>query len=69
MQVGNGNFAEDVYNYKGKSWYVHGRLVQYDFGGAPEIEQWLTANLNRNCEALAQKACSGLTQTGPKRTQ
>ncbi|KAJ3852968.1 Six-hairpin glycosidase-like protein [Lentinula lateritia] len=38
---------EDVYNYKGESWYNHGRLVQYDFGGDPEIEQWLTANPNR----------------------
>ncbi|KAJ3903009.1 hypothetical protein F5879DRAFT_1010639 [Lentinula edodes] len=62
MQVGNGNFAfgadkngspppnrtmEDVHNYKGESRYNHGRLVQYDFGGDPEIEQWLTANLNR----------------------
>ncbi|KAJ3970382.1 Six-hairpin glycosidase-like protein [Lentinula raphanica] len=38
---------EDVYNYQGQSWYNHGRLVQYDFGGDPEIEQWLTANPNR----------------------
>ncbi|KAJ3731470.1 Six-hairpin glycosidase-like protein [Lentinula guzmanii] len=38
---------EDVYKYKGESWYNHGRLVQYDFGGDPEIEQWLTANPNR----------------------
>ncbi|KAJ4463857.1 hypothetical protein C8J55DRAFT_567241 [Lentinula edodes] len=38
---------EDVHNYKGESRYNHGRLVQYDFGGDPEIEQWLTANLNQ----------------------
>ncbi|KAJ4481894.1 Six-hairpin glycosidase-like protein [Lentinula aciculospora] len=38
---------EDVLNYKGASWFNHGRLVQYDFGGDPEIEQWLTANPNR----------------------
>ncbi|KAJ3887862.1 hypothetical protein GG344DRAFT_80328 [Lentinula edodes] len=38
---------EDVHNYKGESRCNHGRLVQYDFGGDPEIEQWLTADLNR----------------------
>ncbi|KAE9407340.1 hypothetical protein BT96DRAFT_933391 [Gymnopus androsaceus JB14] len=38
---------EDVYNYQGESWFNHGRLVQYDFGGDPEIEQWLIANPNR----------------------
>lgn len=38
---------EDVYNYQGASWFNHGRLVQYDFGGDPEIEQWLIANPNR----------------------
>ncbi|KAJ3925320.1 MAG: hypothetical protein NXY57DRAFT_1044206 [Lentinula lateritia] len=29
----------------------------------------LRPEASHNCEALAQKACSGLTQTGPKRTQ
>ncbi|KAJ3876321.1 hypothetical protein F5051DRAFT_37939 [Lentinula edodes] len=38
---------EDVHDYKGESRYNRGRLVQYDFGGDPEIEQWLTANLNQ----------------------
>lgn len=37
----------DVEDYRGQSWYNHGRLVEYDFGGDPEIEQWLTANPNR----------------------
>ncbi|GAW10145.1 retrotransposon nucleocapsid protein [Lentinula edodes] len=31
-------------------------------------KHWLYANPDK-CEAPAQKACSGLTQTGPKRTQ
>ncbi|KAK0488018.1 hypothetical protein EDD18DRAFT_1110635 [Armillaria luteobubalina] len=43
-----GKTMDDVNNYHGASWYNHGRLVEYDFGGNDElIEQWLTANPNR----------------------
>ncbi|KAG6877943.1 hypothetical protein C0993_001801 [Termitomyces sp. T159_Od127] len=38
--------TQDVEDYKGVSWYNHGRLVQYDFGGGGP-EQWLTSNPNR----------------------
>ncbi|KAK0234943.1 Six-hairpin glycosidase-like protein [Armillaria nabsnona] len=43
-----GKTIDDVNDYHGASWYNHGRLVEYDFGGSDEvIEQWLTANPNR----------------------
>ncbi|KAK0475773.1 Six-hairpin glycosidase-like protein [Armillaria novae-zelandiae] len=43
-----GKTMDDVNDYHGASWYNHGRLVEYDFGGSDElIEQWLTANPNR----------------------
>ncbi|PBK66054.1 hypothetical protein ARMSODRAFT_977740 [Armillaria solidipes] len=43
-----GKTMDDVNDYRGTSWYNHGRLVEYDFGGNDEvIEQWLTANPNR----------------------
>ncbi|KAK0451429.1 Six-hairpin glycosidase-like protein [Desarmillaria tabescens] len=42
-----GKTMDDVNDYHGVSWYNHGRLVEYDFGGDPLIEQWLTANPNR----------------------
>ncbi|VDC00517.1 unnamed protein product [Peniophora sp. CBMAI 1063] len=42
-----GKTQEDVDNYKGASWPMHGREVRYDFGGDPAIETWLTANPNR----------------------
>lgn len=38
---------EDLENYRGVSWYNHGRLVEYDFGGEPLIQQWLISNPNR----------------------
>lgn len=37
----------DIENYKGVSWYSHGRLVQYEFGGVEDIQQWLISNPNR----------------------
>ncbi len=37
----------DVEAYKGVSWDFHGRLVQYEFDGEPEIQQWLISNPNR----------------------
>jgi hypothetical protein len=45
-----GKTIADVENYKGAEWPFHGnasREVQYDFGGDPEIEQWLISNPNR----------------------
>lgn len=42
-----GKTMEDVLDYQGESWYNHGRLVEYDFGGDPLIEQWLISNPNR----------------------
>ncbi|KIY51551.1 hypothetical protein FISHEDRAFT_36968 [Fistulina hepatica ATCC 64428] len=43
-----GKTLADVEAYHGQSWYNHGRLVEYDFGGADtEIEQWLISNPNR----------------------
>ncbi|SJL09046.1 uncharacterized protein ARMOST_12422 [Armillaria ostoyae] len=43
-----GKTMDDLNGYRGASWYNHGRLVEYDFGGSDEvIEQWLTANPNR----------------------
>ncbi|KAG6873112.1 hypothetical protein C0995_002775 [Termitomyces sp. Mi166 len=41
-----GMTIQDVEDYKGVSWYNHGRLVQYDFGGGG-VEQWLISNTNR----------------------
>ncbi|KAH0578913.1 hypothetical protein H2248_003103 [Termitomyces sp. 'cryptogamus'] len=41
-----GMTIQDVEDYKGVSWYNHGRLVQYDFGGGG-VEQWLISNPNR----------------------
>lgn len=38
---------EDIENYRGAQWYSHGRLVQYEFGGDPDVEQWLIGNPNR----------------------
>ncbi|TFY80555.1 hypothetical protein EWM64_g3462, partial [Hericium alpestre] len=38
---------QDVADYRGVSWDNHGRPVEYDFGGDPLVEQWLTANPNR----------------------
>ena len=37
----------DVDNYRGVEWDFHGRLVQYEFGGEPLVEQWLESNPNR----------------------
>ena len=42
-----GRTKEDIQAYKGVSWLNHGRPVQYDFGGPPDIEAWLRANPNR----------------------
>ncbi len=43
-----GKTMDDLNGYHGASWYNHGRLIEYDFGGSDEvIEQWLTANPNR----------------------
>ncbi|KAK0451403.1 Six-hairpin glycosidase-like protein [Desarmillaria tabescens] len=43
-----GETMNDLNDYHGVSWYNHGRLVEYDFGGDDKlIEQWLTANPNR----------------------
>ncbi|KAG6865432.1 hypothetical protein C0991_002670 [Blastosporella zonata] len=41
-----GETIQDVEDYRGVSWYNHGRLVEYDFGGGG-VEQWLIANPNR----------------------
>ncbi|RXW12671.1 hypothetical protein EST38_g13182 [Candolleomyces aberdarensis] len=37
----------DIDGYKGVSWLNHGRPVQYDFGGPPDIEAWLRGSPNR----------------------
>ncbi|EKM53248.1 uncharacterized protein PHACADRAFT_259464 [Phanerochaete carnosa HHB-10118-sp] len=37
----------DIYNYRGVEWDFHGRLVQYEFGGDPSVEEWLESNPNR----------------------
>jgi hypothetical protein len=42
-----GKTWEDVANYEGVEWDFHGRLVQYEFGGEPEVQQWLISNPNR----------------------
>jgi len=42
-----GRTKEDIEAYKGVSWLNHGRPVQYDFGGPPDIEAWLRSNPNR----------------------
>ncbi|KAJ7594994.1 Six-hairpin glycosidase-like protein [Mycena floridula] len=42
-----GKTLEDVEDYHGVSWLNHGRLVEYDFGGPSDIEQWLISNPNR----------------------
>ncbi|KAK0488057.1 Six-hairpin glycosidase-like protein [Armillaria luteobubalina] len=43
-----GQTMEDLNDYHGVSWYNHGRLVEYDFGGGDAlIEQWLISNPNR----------------------
>lgn len=38
---------EDIENYKGVSWESHGTLVQYEFGGVEDLQQWLISNPNR----------------------
>lgn len=42
-----GRTLEDIKDYKGVSWDSHGRLVQYEFGGEADIQQWLISNPNR----------------------
>lgn len=42
-----GKTMADVENYEGVSWFNHGRLVEYDFGGEGTMEQWLISNPNR----------------------
>jgi len=43
-----GKTMQDVENYRGALWDNHGRLVQYNFGGADtQIQQWLISNPNR----------------------
>ena len=42
-----GKTWEDIENYEGVKWYFHGRLVQYEFDGEPEVQQWLISNPNR----------------------
>ena len=37
----------DIENYEGVEWDFHGRLVQYEFDGEPEVQQWLISNPNR----------------------
>ncbi|EJD50649.1 hypothetical protein AURDEDRAFT_182516 [Auricularia subglabra TFB-10046 SS5] len=38
---------QDVLAYKGQSWMNHDKLVQYNFGGVADLQQWLISNPNR----------------------
>lgn len=39
---------QDILDYRGTSWYNHGKLVEYPFGSQePDMETWLTQNPNR----------------------
>lgn len=42
-----GRTQAEVDGYQGVKWDNHGRLVQYDFGGPPDIEAWLRGSPNR----------------------
>lgn len=42
-----GRTWEDVEDYEGVRWDLHGRPVQYEFGGEPLVQQWLISNPNR----------------------
>ncbi|KZW01486.1 hypothetical protein EXIGLDRAFT_738493 [Exidia glandulosa HHB12029] len=38
---------DDVLAYKGESWWNHDKLVQYNFNGVGDLQQWLISNPNR----------------------
>lgn len=43
----NNKTLQDILEYHGVSWYNHDLLVQYEFDGEDDIQQWLISNPNR----------------------